>query len=332
MFLDKTDLCVMEELCENSRTLLKNIAGKSGVSIQTVSSRMRRLESALGLRYALELDLEALGLRSEHVVRVKLKPEAQPDDAALAELLSSPFVQLACKTKGDFDMFFWVVTPSMQFFSSEVEPKLREALGDVVEDWAAYPLVSHLAGFLPVGPELADQFREQKPRAKTIRLMVGNARISVTDLAEQLGVTEPTAEYHLKKARPFVRRFTAFFTGRGEFTHVIRFLQLRGKKQDLESEGRRITEVYLNSDPRLFNRLAFAAKPSGGMDALLIETNSSLEDSSSATEELLSGTKIVGKHVSAVVSSVQKGAIPIRKVGLAKTCQSVVFPQRPAAE
>ncbi|VVC72067.1 Uncharacterised protein [uncultured archaeon] len=141
-------------------------------------------------------------------------------------------------------------------------------------------------------------------------------------------MTEPTAEYHLKKTRPFIKRFTAYFTGRGEFAHVIRFLQLRGKRQDIESEGKRITDAYLNSDPRLFNRLAFAAKPSGGMDALMIETYSSLEDGAEVTDQLLNESRIVGKHVSAVVSSVTKGAIPIRKVGLARECESVLYPPR----
>lgn len=332
MFLDRTDLCVMEELCENSRSLLTNIAEKAGVSIQTVSSRMKRLESALGLKYALELDLDMLGLQSEHVVKIKFREGRAPSASELAEAAASPCVQLACRTTGEFDFFMWVVTPTMKYFSSEVEPAVREALGEEVEDWTSYPIVARTAGFIPVGAELCELFKVPKSRSKTIRIMSQNARISVRDLAEQLGVTEPTAEYHLKKMKPFVRRFTAYFTGRGEFAHVIRFMQLRGRKADIEAEEKRITGVYLNSDPRLFNRLAYAARPAGGMDAVLLETYSSFDDCAAATEQVLGGGKFIGKHSSAAVSSVVKGAIPIRKVCLQRDCASVISPAKAAVE
>ena len=326
MFLDKVDLLVLEELGKDSRVHLKTIAEKAGVSIQTVSSRLGHIEEKLGLRYSLEFDLDAAGMRSEHFIRVKFRDGAAPDAETLKAALASPYVQLACKTKGDFDLFIWAVTPTPQKFSSDVEPSIREALDEYVEDWTSHPLISRRTGFLPVSRELVEQFIAPNSRRKVLGILNENSRMMVMELAEQLGVSEPTAEYHLKKVRPFVKRFTVFFEGKGDFAHVIRFFQVRGKKKDLETDGRKVTAAYLNSDPRLFNRLVYAATPSGGMDCFLIETYSSLDDNSTATEQLLSEKRIVGKHASATVTKVLKGAIPIRKVNLTDGCKYLLSP------
>jgi DNA-binding Lrp family transcriptional regulator len=323
MFLDKTDLCVIESLCENSRTHMKAIAEKAGVSIQTVSARMKRLEKEIGLRYAIEFDLDAVGMSSEHLVRIRLK-ECEERAAAVSCAIACPNVQLACETKGDFDLFLWVLAPSMRDFSSGAEPRIRDALGDIAEDWTANPLVSRNAGFIPLGREAVELFSVRNSRKPTLSMLNEDARISVKDLAERLGVTEPTAEYHLKMARPFVKRFTAFFVGRGEFSHVIRFIQLRGGRNGFRESARKISDAYLNCDPRLFNRLVYSAKPSGGMDAFMIETYSPLEDKESRSGTAIGESAAVGKHVSAEVTRVLKGALPIRKVNLAGECSSLV--------
>jgi|GEM_PF-2472866 len=326
MFLDKVDLLVLKEIESNSRAYLKDIAERAGVSIQTISKRLERLERKLKLRYTVELKLDALGMQSEHLIRVKFPSGMAPDADVVKRAVSSPFVQLACRMKGDFDLFLWAVAPNARVFSSVIEPGIREELNEYIEDWIAHPIVSHRAGFLPISEDLIKEFKIRESRKEVLRILNSNSRIPIMKLAEQLGVTEPTAEYHLKKAQPFIKRFTAFFEGKGEFTHVVRFFQVKGKKKDIEAEGRGITQAYLDSDPRLFNRLVYASMPSGGMDCCFIETYSSLEDCCAATEQLLSEKRIIGRHVSAVVSKVLKGAIPIRKVDLASECKCLLSP------
>ena len=220
MFLDKVDLLVLEELGQDSRVHLKTIAEKAGVSIQTISSRLGNIEKKLGLRYSLEFDLDAAGMRSEHFIRVKFRDGAAPDADVLRNALASPYVQLACRTKGDFDWFIWAVTPTPQKFSSEVEPSIREALDEYVEDWTSHPLISRRTGFLPVSRELVEQFIAPNSRRKVLGILNENSRMMVMELADQLGVSEPTAEYHLKKVRPFVKRFTVFFEGKGDFARA----------------------------------------------------------------------------------------------------------------
>ena len=114
MFLDRTDLRVVEEACGGSRALLKSMAAKAGVSTQTVSTRLKRLERSLGLKFVPELDLPSVGIKSEHFVRMKLRNE--PDADALKRAFASPNVQLACRTAGDFDLLLWVIAKDASAF------------------------------------------------------------------------------------------------------------------------------------------------------------------------------------------------------------------------
>jgi len=324
MFLDRTDIRIIEEMSENARTHLKPVAEKAGVSIQTVSSRLKGLEKSLGLHYSLEFDLESIGMRSEHFVKIKFKED--PSQDILKHALLHPAIQLACRTNGDFDLFLWVVTATLKEFASDVEPKIREELGDFISDWTAHPVTSKRAGFLPANRELIEFSSVPKSRRRTLQILNDNSRIPVTELSEQLAVTEPTAEYHLQKSRQFITRFTSFFEGKGEFSHTIRIIQISGKKQALRDEGKKITSAYLNSNPRLFNRLVCASGISGGADVILIETASSLEDGNEITDSLFNESKIIGKHYSAQVSKMLKGAIPIRKTNLSKETRFLISP------
>ncbi len=327
MFLDRVDMLILEELSRNSRCLLKGIAAKAGVSIQTISSRLTILEKKMKLKYTVELDLQKAGCSQQYFVRVNFKEGAKPTAAQLRSIFSkNPFVQFAALTKGDFDLFLWSASPSPADYESRIEGDLRSELDEFIQDWTAHPLLARRAGFLPVGSDLIEALKLPDSRKRTLRILNEDSRIMVIKLAEQLGVKEPTAEYHLKRAQPFIRRFTSYFETTGEFLHMIRFLQLRGKEKDFQSEGRKVSELYLKSDPRLFNRLVYAGVPSGGMDRLFLETYSSFDDYEAHSESIKAYSNIIGKHSAARVESVVKGAIPIRKVDLASECKYLLSP------
>ncbi len=325
MFLDRTDVLIIEELSRNSRVMLKTMAEHANVSIKKVGYRLKNLEKKLGIHYTIEPELTTTGLPYEFLVRAKLN--AKPDVKHLRELLlPMPNIQFAALADGDFDLFMWGLAPSSSAYSQKVEPAIRAGLEDYLSEWNAHPLLARRAGFFPVDNALISTLAIRESRRKVLRILNENSRIQVINLAEMLGVEDSTAEYHLKRARPFIRRFTAYFEGRGDFLHIARFLQLRGKGMDFQVDGRRISELYLKNDPRLFNRLVYAATPSGGFDTFLFENFTSLEDHEAFEESIKSHHNIIGKHESAKITKVLKGAIPIRKVDLSSECKYLLSP------
>jgi len=290
-----------------------------------VGSRLKILERKLRIHYTIEPDFAKLGLPYEFLVRAKLK--AKPDVRRLTELLHKmPNIQFAALSEGDFDLFLWGLAPSASTYSTQVEPAIRGELDDYLEEWNAHPLLARRAGFLPIDNALIDTLGIRDSRKRVLRILNENSRLQVVALAEMLGVKESTAEYHLQRARPYVRRFTVYFEGRGDFLHMARFLQLRGKGRDFQVDGRHISELYLKNDPRLFNRLVYAATPSGGFDTFLFENFTSLEDHGSFEEGIKSHRSIIGKHESAKITKVLKGAIPIRKADLCSECKYLLSP------
>ena len=331
MFLDKLDMLILEELSRNSRQHLKDIAAKGGCSINTVSARLGRLERELKLRYTLELDFSKDGFPREFVVRAKF--EGKPQLSGLRESFARlPGVQLAALTEGDFDLLLWCLAPSSEEYGFGLGQELRGVLGKSLADWSTYPVIDRHIGFLPVDSDLIDMLRLSEHRRRVLKILNEGSRMMVTELAEQLGVTEPTAEYHLKRIAPVVKRFTSYFESPGEFVHISRFVQLRGGAEELRSEGRGLTELYVRSDTRLFNRLVYAARIVGGWDVFMLETFTSLEDYKEHNERVASFRKIVGKQESALITKVLKGRIPIRKVDFAKEVASLFNSYKPALE
>ena len=62
MFLDRTDVLIIEELSRNSRVMLKTMAEHANVSIKKVGYRLKNLEKKLGIHYTIEPELTTTGL------------------------------------------------------------------------------------------------------------------------------------------------------------------------------------------------------------------------------------------------------------------------------
>jgi len=327
MFLDKVDAAIIEGLSEDSRAYLKTIAERAGCSIQTVSNRLNKLYPALGLRHSVEINLPKAGFPLQFFVKAKLSEGTSFDSSSFSEAVSSiPFVQFAALTKGDFDLLLWCVARSNEEYLGAVEWPLRMRFDRFFSDWSSHPVLHNRAGFLPVDNSLVELMDVPGRKKTLLKLLNNDSRMALTDLSKKLMVTEPTSEYHLKRVKPFVKRFTSFFEGKGEFMHLVRFIQSKGTEEEYQVYGRRVSKMYLKSDPRLFNRMVSASAVSGGMDVVFIENFTSLEDNEAYTEQLVGYGSIVRKHASAIVTKVLKGMLPIRKVDYSRECKYVISP------
>ncbi|MHA1589956.1 MAG: Lrp/AsnC family transcriptional regulator [Candidatus Njordarchaeales archaeon] len=71
--LDEKDRKILQVLLENSRLSIRQIARKTGLSVSTVASRLRKLEeSGIIRKYTIELDLEKLGYVFPVIIDVRV--------------------------------------------------------------------------------------------------------------------------------------------------------------------------------------------------------------------------------------------------------------------
>ena len=76
---------IVRILSENARASVSDISKTTKLSRKTVTDRIKRLEEEMGLKYTIELNEEALGLSSPHLILVTFKEK--PDYDAIAKML-----------------------------------------------------------------------------------------------------------------------------------------------------------------------------------------------------------------------------------------------------
>ncbi len=100
--MDAIDREIIESLRTNARMTFKELGERVHLSANTVSERVRRLETSGVIRgYDVKLDLRALGLPLEAIIEVKLAPGTT--DAFEREVAAMPGVLEATLVTGRFD-------------------------------------------------------------------------------------------------------------------------------------------------------------------------------------------------------------------------------------
>jgi DNA-binding Lrp family transcriptional regulator len=142
---------ILRELCTNSREPISEISGKFGISRYSTAERIQDLENALSLRYTLELNCDALGFSSIHIVAVKFSKKPEFDKLKLM-LSKSRVVQLAVTTKGDFDLLIFAVAKGKVEYV-QWETALQLALSKYGVAGNSYEVYMTRMGFLPLNNE-----------------------------------------------------------------------------------------------------------------------------------------------------------------------------------
>lgn len=328
MIFDYIDRMVIETLSENSRSSLQDIALKANCSIQTVRNRINKLEEQIGLKHTVEVDFTKIGYTTEFFVRVRFKEGVLYDVNRIKGLVDAcPYVQFAALTKGDFDLFLWSIAPSREKYEEEMEAEIRIALDEYIRDWTAHGLLVKRGGFIPVDNEIIDLLKIDRAKKTLIKMLNEDSRTSLTDLSSRLKVSKPTVSYHLGRMSDYVKRFTSFFDSPKEFAYAIRFFQVCGNKKDFKESGPSIYNLYFGEKHKFFNKIIYAVVPDGGMDNFFIEAYESIDELNHHENTLAKyRDKIIRKHISAIITQVLKGKIPVRKLDLSKEIPYLLSP------
>ncbi len=203
---------LMRELSQNSRQSFNGLGKKLGVSGSTVKRRLSKLEKEYGIKYVLEIDTEALGLVANHIILVKLK-KVPPIQLLQKIFKKYPEAQYAALTKGDFDLFIYASASNHEDLSRWAH-WTRQQLSEYVEYWGPTNVIGNWFGFFPLRDEMINKLSISESKKTILKLLNRNARTSLKELSNNVGLSMPTTQYHLKQLMKskYVKRFTIVMT------------------------------------------------------------------------------------------------------------------------
>lgn len=116
--MDDTDIKILVMLKENSRINASVIAENIGMSVSSVTERVKKLEnSGVIKKYTLALDSKLIGMDVLAFISISLE-HPKFNDTFIASLQKNPNVIECHYITGDFDFLLKIMTASMDAFSN----------------------------------------------------------------------------------------------------------------------------------------------------------------------------------------------------------------------
>ncbi len=103
---------IIEILSTNSRTPLQNIADEIGITRQAVMHRIKNLEERFGIEYVLDMYIQNFNLY-RYIITIKFEKGKPSAEDIKSRLENDPNVQFVAFTKGEFDLFIYVIFPGV---------------------------------------------------------------------------------------------------------------------------------------------------------------------------------------------------------------------------
>ncbi len=183
---------IFKELTENSRLPEAKIAKKLKCAPKTVKNRIKRLD----VDYVLELDKKKLGLTNEYFIFIKLKSDI-PRQEIQNYINKKDIIQFAALTKGDFDLFLYVLTKDNNEYD-DFEFDLRLKFEEYIKNFNSTYVLKSYFGFFPISKEIILKSKEiHSPKKEILAILAENSRTSIKDIATKLKISSPLAKYHV---------------------------------------------------------------------------------------------------------------------------------------
>lgn len=132
---DKTDLNILEMLCDNCRLSSYDIAARLGISSNTVRYRIKQLVSAGVIRrFSVLVDLNALDYHL-YSIGVVVKSLNERNERKLAEFVRGHrFIIRAVKVLGHWDLMFAIVADTIKNFHKTVK-EITDEFADIIVNY-----------------------------------------------------------------------------------------------------------------------------------------------------------------------------------------------------
>ena len=313
----------------DSRTPIKEIARKAGVSEVTARARLRKLEQDVGLRYVLELEPMRAGLHFRYFIAAKLK--RRPEKEELAHLLGCSIVpQFAALCEGQFDLFIYVAALS-HIDAMRWQYSFRSALEEELVSWRMSHILLERQGLFPLKNELLNALPLQHPQPKLLAVLNENSRAPLTEIARKTGIELSTVQYHFNRMvrSGLIKRFTAVMEKPPKSCLIANFLTYTyGKRHQAMSEAAR--RLMRNEEPfQPLNTHLVVAESSGAYDGFFLGSFRDADEGYRHVREIertFEGTLAMD---SAIMADVVLGLPPFRSMDVELSYDDTDWTQSP---
>jgi len=324
---------MVRALSENSRVSISSLAQFSGLSRVTVLKKLRQLESALGIKYVLELDEAKLGLVSPHLVTAKFAKK--PSYEEIARLLSSSYIpQVAVATKGHYDLIIYATSPSSGEYA-RWDKSMQILLSKYGVTWRSSWVVHRQLGFFPLRNELLERLPISQKYKPLLELLNSNARLSFSEISRRLGMHFNTVAYNFRKLMlsGYVVRPTIVMQPRPELTFMSFFTKY-SPSEGYEESSAQARKAFMSDDPySLISRYLVCAPLIGSYDFFTLGVFDNFK--TALRQDVQYHKRLFVKHKIrmeyAVVDKVLLGYLPIRSIDTAKEYKLIKWTVEPAA-
>lgn len=309
---------IVRLLSENSRISVAKIAKLLGVSRPTIKGRIDRLEKELGMRYTIEIDEQALGLKTPHLIEVRFKKK--PDYEKIKSILTKSYVpQVVFSTEGSYDLVIY----ANAFSGSEYmhwNMAMMVLLSEYGVSWHPSEMAHRHLGFFPLRDETISKADIDENSKRLLIALNDDARLTFQQLSKRLGMHFNTVKYNFDKLvkSGLIKRATitmdlvktlSFMTFFDDYTPTEGFEEssAKARRAIMFDEENPLISRYLISGPLIGSHTLFVA--------------SVFDSKASAYKNGLSyHKKMYAKHgakrSSAEIKDILLGRLPIRSVDI----------------
>ncbi len=141
--IDEIDRKILAALAQDAEKSHEELAAACGITRQTVSSRIKRLErEGVIERYRAAIDYEKIGLRSFFMLFLKLDmADPAASEAFIGTLKADPHVLVDASITGEWDVILMLAFGDVREYESYIG-HLRQQLGPALKDSKSHVILN----------------------------------------------------------------------------------------------------------------------------------------------------------------------------------------------
>lgn len=328
--LDEKEMFILQALSMNSRISQQHLGKMLGWSQPKTRYSILSLEKKLGIKYTLEIDVEKLGY-VYYIVNAKFLGERPQFDEIKAAIEAEPMVQFAALTKGEYDLFMYILVENNIDKAKEMLYDLRSSiLPGYSMEWKVI-LFYKTYGYVPPRREFFERMLQRKVYKRTkdspkktggtiwkreydvLRLMNENSSISFAEMDSELGLGGEASRYTYMRLleQGIIKRPTINITKPPMMKYAAIFQVAKHNQSDWS--GRKgILRNIIEESGSMVDKYSFVGDIKDIEGVLYISPVFNDGDSSRLSQDIVESTGS-GAIRTSIISDVIVGSIGIRR-------------------